>query len=138
MGVGIFDAKRRETIFKSHDQTMIPKVNVCTQVRATMTDDGFAILDGQEDINKLLPKTLVMNDGLDIIERKTTENKPQLVDLTIVVACQHYCISSVRPFEDEEQGATSVKEAPQEQAILSKKDQRKLRKRLAKAVGVVD
>ncbi|CAB9513828.1 factor 5A [Seminavis robusta] len=131
VGVGIFDQRKRETIFSAHQNVLVPTVENRSNILATPQVGGFQIV--------------VASDGMPFVLSWTDEeNTPQngsYVVLTVVIACGHFRITGFRPISEEE--ATALRKQSQEgtkeeelSSVLSKKEQRKLKRSLKKRAAV--
>ena len=136
VGVGIFDQRKRETIFSAHQQILVPQVETRSNIVCTsMSDAGTHFVN---QASKGFPDVLSL-DGFG------NENKPQdhgfsNVEVVAIVACGYFHITNVRPCSLSNEVAVATKKSKQQEEgegdkipnVLSKKEQRKQRKVLKK------
>lgn len=154
VGVGLFDDKKRNTIFHDKDHALVPAVETRSNVVATIDFPDWIKIEG--DMNKVentlsFPKIIAVtrsitdlfkDEDLNFLLKKKNRKATVYVDLSVVVCCNHFFISRCKVMTDEkvaekkEEMKSNAENAvfDTEQRALSKKDQRKLRKQQKKEV----
>ena len=125
VGVGLFDQRKRETIFGAHDQVLIPKVETRANILASRGAEGYRIASSPEG----LPSVLAYGDDKDHeLNDQTTS-----LAMTVIIACGHVQVVEVRSISKEEtekivEDQERIEPAENSSYVLSKKEQRKQRK----------
>lgn len=129
-GNGIFDDKKRETIYAAQNVVQVPVIQKLQEVRCVTRRDGF---DLESNEHYRLPSLLSFPED-ELIQHLPDEGTH--VMLSVVACCGHYKIMEVHATTDAvSTGDGLVSEQSQ---VLSKKEARKLKKQQRKqAVATV-
>ena len=133
VGMGIFDGKRRETIYSAHDKVPVPVVETLAHVPCRVGAQGLELQSPPEAAEyRRVPSLLYFPEEADVsVDAIPEEGTAVLVSVTL--ACGQHKVTSVTvaPPKEATEDATALSEATGT-TVLSKKEQRKLKKALKK------
>lgn len=133
VGVGVFDNKKRETIFRTQHPVPVPVVTKLPNVTCLVKPDGLQVVDSDE--TSRLPPVLSYNGHENCEALHNIDLGAEVrVTASLLIACGHYKITDMQVSEEHTQSTAEhpthspTSSADEPTRALSRKETRKLKK----------